>query len=57
MGLKRLLNQGRLTRHKTSRKEIEESLFNLLGAKVDLVTKKALKPLIKESILKETLYI
>jgi hypothetical protein len=37
--------------------KLEEFLSNLLGAKVDLVTKKALKPLIKESILKETLYI
>jgi len=37
--------------------KLEEFLSNLLGAKVDLVTKKALKPLIKEGILKETLYI
>lgn len=37
--------------------ELEEFLANLLGAKVDLVTKKALKPLIKESILNETVYI
>jgi hypothetical protein len=37
--------------------KLEEFLSNLLGTKVDLVTKKALKPLIKETILKETVYI
>lgn len=36
---------------------LEEFLANLLGARVDLVTKKALKPLIKETILNETVYI
>jgi len=37
--------------------ELERFLSNLTGAKVDLVTKKALKPLIKNEILKETIYI
>jgi hypothetical protein len=37
--------------------KLEEFLADLLDAKVDLVTKKALKPLIKETILKETIYI
>jgi hypothetical protein len=36
---------------------LEGFLTNLLGAKVDLVTKKALKPLIKDAILNETVYI
>ncbi len=37
--------------------ELEGFLTNLLGAKVDLVTKRALKPLIKDAILNETVYI
>jgi len=37
--------------------ELEEFLENLLGIKVDLVSKKALKPLIKDDILKETIYV
>lgn len=36
---------------------LEKFLENLLGIKVDLVTRKALKPLIKTEILKETIYI
>lgn len=36
--------------------ELEEFLSRQLGIKVDLATKKALKPLIKEQILKETIY-
>jgi predicted nucleotidyltransferase len=36
--------------------ELEEFLSNQLGIKVDLATKKALKPLIKDQILKETIY-
>ena len=37
--------------------KLEDFLTTLLGAKVDLVTKKALKPFIKETILNETVYI
>ena len=37
--------------------KLEGFLTSLLGKKVDLVTKKALKSLIKESILNETVYI
>ena len=37
--------------------KLEEFLASLLGAKVDLVTKKALKALIRETILNETVYI
>lgn len=37
--------------------KLEEFLCTLLGTKVDLVTKKALKPLIKDDILRETVYI
>lgn len=36
---------------------LEDFLSELLGVKVDLVTKKALKPLIKNDILKETVYL
>jgi uncharacterized protein len=36
--------------------ELEFYLSNLLGKDVDLVTKKALKPLIKKSVLKEAVY-
>ena len=36
---------------------LEEFLEGLLGIKVDLVTRNALKPLIKDEILKETIYI
>lgn len=37
--------------------EFEEHLSQLLGTKVDLVTKKALKPAIGEAILKQVQYI
>lgn len=37
--------------------ELEEYLKNLLGAKVDLVTREALKPYIGERILKEVSYL
>lgn len=37
--------------------ELEYVLRKLLGRKVDLVTPKALKPLIKSDILKETIYL
>ena len=37
--------------------ELEYFLKKLLGRKVDLVTRKALKPLIKSDILKETIYL
>lgn len=37
--------------------DLEKALGALLGKKVDLVTKKALKPLIKQQILKETIYL
>ena len=37
--------------------ELEEHLSDLLGIKVDLVTKSALKPRIGKHILKEVVYI
>ena len=37
--------------------KLEEFLSELLGLKVDLVTRKALKPIIKETVLKEIIYI
>ncbi|MHA1973341.1 MAG: nucleotidyltransferase family protein [Candidatus Hodarchaeales archaeon] len=37
--------------------ELEEYLFNLLGIKVDLVMKSALKPRIGKQILQEVIYI
>ncbi|KKS15996.1 MAG: polymerase beta domain protein region protein [Parcubacteria group bacterium GW2011_GWB1_41_6] len=36
---------------------LENFLSEILGKKVDLVTKKAIKPVIKEEILKETVYV
>ena len=36
--------------------ELEEFLTQKLGVKVDLVTKNALKPMMKNQILKETIY-
>ena len=36
--------------------ELEEFLTRKLGVKVDLVTKAALKPMLKDRILKETVY-
>ena len=36
---------------------LENFLSEILGKKVDLVTKKAIKPIIKEEILKETVYV
>jgi hypothetical protein len=36
--------------------DLEDFLSEKLGIKVDLVTKKALKPLIKDQILRETIY-
>jgi hypothetical protein len=36
--------------------ELEEFLTRKLGVKVDLVTRNALKPMLKERILKETVY-
>ena len=36
---------------------LEERLAEILGSKVDLVTPKALKPFIKNTILRETIYI
>lgn len=36
---------------------LENYLSETLGAKVDLVTERALKPSIKESVLKETVYV
>jgi hypothetical protein len=36
--------------------ELENYLSKILGAKVDLTTKKALKPTIKNEILKEAVY-
>lgn len=37
--------------------ELEEFLGKLIGKKVDLVTKKALKPRIKDEILREVSYV
>jgi len=37
--------------------ELENYLTKLLGVKVDLVMKRALKPTIKESILREVVYV
>jgi predicted nucleotidyltransferase len=37
--------------------DLEEYLSNLLGTKVDLISKKALKPRIGKHILKEVIYI
>lgn len=37
--------------------ELKENLENILGCKVDLITEKALKPRIKERILKEVVDI
>lgn len=37
--------------------ELEEFLGKLIGKKVDLVTKRALKPVIKDEILKEVSYV
>lgn len=36
--------------------KLEDFLARKLGIKVDLVTKKALKPMLKEQILRETIY-
>ncbi len=36
--------------------DLEDFLSSKIGVKVDLVTKSALKPLIKDQILKETVY-
>lgn len=37
--------------------ELEEFLTQKLGVKVDLVTKNALKPFIKDRVLRETVYV
>lgn len=37
--------------------DLKEFLENLFHREVDLVTKRALKPLIKEKILKEVIYV
>ena len=37
--------------------DLEEYLSKLLGRKVDLATRKALKPVIKKEILKEVVYV
>lgn len=37
--------------------ELEEFLSELIGKKVDLVTKKALKPVLKDEILREVSYV
>ena len=36
--------------------DLEEFLTRKLGVKVDLVTRNALKPLLKDRILRETVY-
>ena len=36
--------------------ELEELLTKRLGVKVDLVTENALKPMLKDRVLKETVY-
>lgn len=37
--------------------ELEQKLSSLVGRKVDLVTKQALKPYIKNDVLKQTIYV
>ncbi len=37
--------------------DLEDFLSNILGKKVDLVTKRALKPAVKEQILKDAVYV
>ncbi len=37
--------------------EMEEHLGKLLSRKVDLVTKRALKPIIREEVLQEVIYV
>lgn len=37
--------------------ELENFLTRVLGRKVDLVTKNALKPIIKKEVLRETVYV
>lgn len=37
--------------------QLESYLSDILGGRVDLVTKKALKPLIKDKVLKQTVYL
>ena len=37
--------------------ELRDFLSDMLNVRVDLVTKSALKPLIKEQILKDTIYV
>lgn len=37
--------------------QLEDFLSNILNGQVDLVTKNGLKPAIKESVLKETIYV
>lgn len=37
--------------------DLEKQLTELIGRKVDLVTKNALKPALKEDILKEVIYV
>lgn len=37
--------------------ELENYLSGILGKKVDLVTQKALKPIIKDEILREVIYV
>lgn len=37
--------------------ELEDFLSKIIGKKIDLVTKKALKPIIKEEILQEVIYV
>ena len=37
--------------------ELEEELQRILGVKVDLVRRKALKPFVKEHVLKEVVYV
>ena len=37
--------------------ELEDYLSKILGQKVDLVTKNALKPAIKDDVLKEVVYV
>ncbi|MBM4129369.1 MAG: nucleotidyltransferase family protein [Nitrospira sp.] len=37
--------------------DLEEYLEGILGRKIDLVTKNALKPLIKERVLSEVVYV
>jgi predicted nucleotidyltransferase len=43
--------------HRTLLRNLEDFLTRVLGKKVDLVTKRALKPTVKDQILKDAIYV